>query len=178
MKLEAISNMVGSRLFAHVRNVSLAALIGVSGWAGPATAQELSDSHLAAARQAIDSTASTNRLDNILPTMAQNAKSELIRANPNQEASISVIVDEVAISLAPRRGMLETEVAKIFANTFTEGELEEISGFFSTETGQKFLAQSPIVLREIERAAQVWSNGLRRDMNAAVREKLSEAGLQ
>lgn len=178
LKLDEMTGRIGR----GVSVIALAVLVGVATMAVPAAmavkAQELSEAHLKAARAAIDATRSTDRLDDILPTMAQSAKSELIANNPDQNEMISIIVDEAAIALAPRRGVLEQEVAKIFANTFSEAELGEIASFFATEAGQKFLEQSPLLIREIDRAAQVWSNGLRRDMTASIREKMSAAGLQ
>ena len=141
-------------------------------------AQEASASHLAASKRAIVATRSTNRLDTILPTMAQQAKAELIRNRPDKEAEITVLVDEVAISLAGRRGDLENEIVQIFSRIYTEDELNAIADFYETEAGRKFLEQTPVMLREIERASQVWSNGVQRDLAAAVREKMTAAGLQ
>lgn len=143
-----------------------------------AAAQEPSQSHLEAAKKAIAATRSTTRLDEILPRMAQNAKGELIRNRPDQEEQITEIVDSAAINLAARRGDLESEVAQIFVRVFSEEELREITAFFESEAGRKFLDESPVILREIDRAARVWTNGVRRDLGAAVREKMEEAGLQ
>ena len=165
-------------LATRIQSITAVIIVAVFAAAGAAYAQEPTAEHLTAARNAVSATKSTNRLDNILPTLAQNAKSTLIRNRPDQEAQITLIVDEAALSLAARRGDLEVEVAKIFANAFTQDELDQISGFFATEVGQKFLAESPIVLREIDRAAQIWGNGLRRDLDSAISEKLTAAGMQ
>ncbi len=88
------------------------------------------------------------------------------------------IVDGVAISFASRRADLEKEVAQIFAKVFTEEELIQIAEFYSSEAGQKFLKESPIVLREMGNAARVWASGLKRDMQGAVLDKMIEAGLK
>jgi len=145
-------------------------------FAGIAQAQEFTPSHIEAAKRAIASSSSTDRLDAILPQMAQNAKADLIRTRPDKEEVITEIVDSAAIDLAPRRGDLENEIALVFARVFTEDELNEIADFYSTPAGQKFLNESPVVLREIDRASQVWANGVQRDLSAAIREKLVAAG--
>jgi len=141
-------------------------------------AQEFSASHIAAAKKAMTASRSTTRLDAILPQMAEQAKNELIRNRPDKELEITTIVDTSAIEFAGRRGDLENEVAQIFARVFTEDELNQIATFYESPAGQKFLADSPLVVREITNASRVWSGGLRRDLNEAIVEKLKAAGLQ
>ena len=90
----------------------------------------------------------------------------------------TLLVDEAAISLAGRRGDLEGEIVQIFARVFTEEELTAIADFYETEAGKKFLSETPVIIREIDRASRVWSNGVQRDLAEAVREKMTAAGLQ
>ena len=139
---------------------------------------EVTPEHTAAARAAMVATGATARLDKILPELAEFTKAGLIANRPDIEAEISTIVDEVAISLAPRRGPLESEVAAIYTKLFTQEELEEIGAFFSSEAGEKFLRLTPGLFREIDEASKVWRSGLTRDMAQQVQEKLKEAGLQ
>ncbi|MCB1385793.1 MAG: DUF2059 domain-containing protein [Nitratireductor sp.] len=163
-----------------MRRVLMVALLLVAGVMGSAQvrAQETSESHLAAARRAIGATRSTDRFDNILLQMGQQAKSELIRNSPDKEAEISAIVDEATLTLATRRGDLEGEAVQVFANVFSEDELTAIADFYESDAGKKFLEQTPLVLRELDRAARVWANGVRRDLQGAVVEKMKAAGLQ
>ena len=168
----------GKFVFGAVLAAFLAASAPIAGQHDQALAQEISESHMAVAKRAINASRSTNQLDLILPRMAQNAKSELIRNLPNEELRISTIVDEAAIQMASRRGDLENEAAMIFARVFSEEELNTVAEFYESDAGKKFLESSPIVLREIQRASQVWSNGVRRDMNEIVTQKLQEAGLR
>ncbi len=143
-----------------------------------ASAQEISEEHLKVAREAIKSIGSTRQLDNILPGMANTAKTGLIQNRPDQQAKITEIVDGAAIELAPRRGDLETEVARIYARIFTIDELQAIGAFYGSETGQKMLKQTPVFVREVDAAARVWSVGLQRDLQESISKKLTDAGLQ
>ena len=141
-------------------------------------AQEISQEHIKAAKAAMNATGATTRRDSILPAEANVAKSTLIERQPNSQEEISTIVDEVAIGLAPRRGDLESEIALLYANTFTQEELTAIADFFNGEIGTKLLRQTPILLKKVDEAAGLWRVGLRRDMVEQVREKMIEAGLQ
>jgi hypothetical protein len=141
-------------------------------------AQEVSEEQLKIAKQAVAASKSTRTLDNILPSLAENAKKQLIANRPDEADQISDIVDEVAISLAPRRGDLEDEVARAYARIFTIDELKAITAFYTSETGKKLIEQTPVVARSIDQAARVWTNGIRRDLQQGVTKKLQEAGMQ
>ncbi|TFF19972.1 DUF2059 domain-containing protein [Jiella endophytica] len=133
----------------------------------PAAAEEISDSHLAAARAAIAAIHATDQFDEILPNAATQIKSELIANRPDMDSKISDMVDDAAIELAPRRAALETEVARIYARLFTEDELKSISAFYTSGAGEKLLAQGPTATRDMVRAADVWSKGIIRDLRQA-----------
>ena len=141
----------------------------------PAAAQEEpSESHLAAARDAVGSIRATVEFDNILLAQALNLKSQLIQANPDQQATISATVDEVALQLAGRRGDLEAEAARIYANYFTEDELRSIADFYGSTAGEKLLANGPQATRDLLQAADIWGRGIARDLGVSVNEALNE----
>jgi len=142
----------------------------------PALAQEsFADEHIAAAKSALTAAGSTKRLDSILPRIAQQHKGELILSRPDMEGTISDIVDDAAIALAPRRGDLENEIARIYARVFSKDDLKIIAEFYGSETGQKLLKETPIILRQIEQAAKTWSAGIGRDLRVDVGKKVIAA---
>jgi uncharacterized protein len=137
-----------------------------------ARAQEIPEAHLAAARDAIASLNVTDRYDNILPALAEQLKAQFIQSSPNFQGQISTIVDEEALALAPRRADLEREAATIYAKSFSVDELKVISTFFNTEAGKKLLSSTPLVSRELGRAAEIWTNGISRDLANQSTQKL------
>jgi uncharacterized protein len=147
--------------------------------AAPLAAQEISDSHLRAARSAITALKATEEFDMVLPQAAAALKGELIQKNPDLVQIISSTVDEKALGLASRRADLEREAASIYAKIFSEQELNEIAAFYNGETGQKLLSDGDIVAREVLQAAQIWQRGIARDLAQAVGEHLdSTVGAQ
>ena len=72
-----------------------------------ANAQDISDEHLKASRNAVAALEVTSGFDNILPNLAAQIKAALIQANPNFADEISLAVDDEAIKLASRRADLE-----------------------------------------------------------------------
>jgi hypothetical protein len=167
--------MASSRVF---RRLILAAGIAMAAAVQPALAQDVAESHLRAARAALASLGTTNMFDNVLPRAAQALKAELIQKNPDLQTLIIQTVDETAVALAARRADLEREAAMAYARSFDEQQLNEIATFYNSETGKKLISDGPIVIREIDRAAGIWQNGIARDLAQQVAIKLTEAAPQ
>lgn len=152
----------------HPSHMMRSGLIAVAAFAvlvfGPANAQEIGESHLAAARAAVNAIESTDQFDNILLNAATQVKADLIGNNPNLQTEISDMVDDAALSLAPRRSDLENEVARVYAKLFTEQELTQVAEFYGSEAGRKLLRQGPLATRETLAAAEIWTNGIIRDL--------------
>ncbi|KQT53324.1 hypothetical protein ASG43_18895 [Aureimonas sp. Leaf454] len=155
----------------HPSQTMRSGLIAVAAFAafafGQARAQEISESHLAAARTAVNAIESTDQFDNILLNAATQVKADLIGNNPNLQTEISDMVDDKALALAPRRGDLENEVARVYARLFTEQELTQIGEFYGSEAGKKLLRQGPLATREMLAAAEIWTNGIVRDLRVS-----------
>lgn len=164
------------RLAHTSRHLVAAALIGAAFFTpGVASAQEEpSQEHIAAARATIDALGATDRFDAILPNAAARLKSTLIQATPNFEQQITDVVDATAIDLAGRRADLEREAAAIYARNFTQEELEAITAFYTSEAGMKLIEQGPQVTRELAQAAEIWANGIQRDLASQADATLEE----
>ncbi|MBN9047116.1 MAG: DUF2059 domain-containing protein [Rhizobiales bacterium] len=135
-----------------------------------ASAQDVTQSQLEAARAAISAIHATDQFDEILPQAARALAAELIQKDPNLQELISKTVDEKALELTARRADLETECARVYAKAFTEDELKAITAFYTSPAGKKLLTEGPIVTREVVKAANIWQNGIARDLahNVAV----------
>ncbi|MBB4569783.1 DUF2059 domain-containing protein [Rhizobium leucaenae] len=142
-----------------------AATIVLSGIAlGSASAQEVTEDQIKAARAAINALGITNQFDNILPNLAEQLKSTMIQANPNFGDAINSSVDATALALAPRRADLEREAAVTYAKAFTTEELKAIADFYNSPAGKKLLKDGPIATRALYKAADIWGQGISRDL--------------
>ena len=156
----------------RVRRV--AAILTVSAvMSAPALAQEISEAHLKAARDAVNAIRATDLYDGILPAAAAALKQTLIQKNPDLQEKITAIVDEKALVLAGRRADLEKEAALAYAKVFAEQDLAAIAAFYTSETGLKLLDNGPIVSREVSKAADIWQRGITRDLAVEVGEAIA-----
>ena len=137
-----------------------------------AQAQEISAEHIQAARAAITALGATDRLDSILPNISDRLKAQLIQAYPNLDDKISETVDAEALKLAPRRGDLEREAALVYAKAFTIEELNTMTTFYTREAGKKLLKDGPIAIRELMKAADIWTAGVARDLEKQANEAM------
>lgn len=141
----------------------------------PAFAQEISESHLKAARAAVAAIKATDLYDGILPSSANALKQALIEKNPDLQELITATVDQKAVELATRRADLEKEAATAYAKVFTEEDLNAIAGFYTSDTGKKLLSEGPNVSNELNKAAEIWQRGIARDLAEEVAKVLAAA---
>jgi uncharacterized protein len=137
-----------------------------------AQAQEIAESHLNAARAAIAAIKATDQFDSILPRAAEALREELLRKDPNLVEQINTVVNDKTVLLAGRRSDLETEAARTYARVFSEEELNGITTFYTSSAGQKLLSDGPIVVRELLKAANIWQEGIARDLAVEVGKEL------
>jgi len=156
------------------RTAAIMAATAFVAFASQSYAQEISEAHIKAARAAIAAIKATDSYDMLLPAAAQILKQELIQQNPDLTDLISSTVDEKALALAPRRADLEREAALVYAKSFSEADLNAIAAFYSSAAGKAFIANAPIVAREVTKAVDIWQRGIQRDLATAVGESISK----
>lgn len=162
----------------QTRALALSVSLAASMLAPATFAQEIDADHLVAARKALTASTASASFDRILPALANRIKTQRISARPDLSDQISTIVDTKALELAARRGDLEKEAATIYAKVFSKEELEAIRAFYTSEAGQKFLSEAPIVSRQMREASQIWAGGLTRDMAKAVADEMKKQNLE
>ncbi|MER9185011.1 DUF2059 domain-containing protein [Mesorhizobium sp. M0767] len=157
------------------RFFAILAASAVFAFSSPASSQDVTDAHLKAARAAVAAIPAPETFDSILPQAAAALEQQLIQKNPDMQELIAKTINEKAMALASRRADLEKEAALAYAKVFSEKELNEIAAFYNSDSGKKLLDNGPIVTRELVKAAEIWQNGLARDLAQQVGETLGAA---
>lgn len=160
----------------HNRVRSLCVVLAASAvfaLSSPAFSQDVTDSHLKAARAAVAAIHATDSFDNILPQAAAALESQLIQKNPDMQELIGKTISDKAMAMASRRADLEKEAALAYAKVFSEKELNDIAAFYGSDAGKKLLDSGPAVTRDLIKAADIWQNGIARDLAQQVGETLA-----
>lgn len=125
-----------------------------------ATAQEITDAHLRAALAAVEALGTDDDFDNVLPGVANQVETVLIQQRPDLYQVINRVVYEVAGTLAVRRIDLNNDVARVWAQAFTEEELRAITAFYTSAAGQKLATMGQPIMADTVNALQAWSERL------------------
>jgi uncharacterized protein len=146
------------------------------GLAFPASAQEITQSHLSAALDALRASPAERSYDDLLPAVAEAVKSQLILIRPDLHKEISDTVDAVVLSLVVRRNDLDNDLARIWAQNFTEDELVTIAAFYNSPAGKKFNEVGPKVITDAYQVAQNWATRVREELLQKTRDELKKQG--
>ncbi|MCX2723232.1 DUF2059 domain-containing protein [Roseibium salinum] len=139
-----------------------------------ATAQEISESHLAAAKKVASATKILEPFDDILPVLAEQTRTAFVQSDPTRAEEIIEVTQKVALELAPKRAELNERVYRVWAEHFTEAELNELAAFYSTELGQKLTQTIPVVTQFSVGAAREWQDKISTEMVTMVQEELKK----
>ncbi len=161
------------------RNVSRAAMLAFAiSLAVPVSAQEITQSHLDAALDALKASPAARSYDDLLPAVAEQVKSQLILTRPDLHREISDTVDAVVLSLVPRRADLDNDLARVWAKGFTEDELVTIATFYASPAGQKFNKIGPTVISDAFKVAEGWAKRIREELLVKTREEMKKQGVE
>ena len=140
-----------------------------------AEAAEIDPARLELAQELLVVSRSRDTFDAVLPNIADQVKTTLIRSNPQMQLGIIEIVDKVALELVEKRADLDRVLARIWASAFEESELQELIDFYSSETGKKFAERQPRLIAAQLGAAEAWGRTLSQEMLRQVQAQLRAA---
>lgn len=140
------------------------------------SAQELSESHLAAAERASSNAPLSKDLDTVLPLLAQRVQTRLISLRADLHQAITETVQSVALRLAVRRADLDSAVALVWARMFTEEELDAIAAFYTSPVGKKFVELGPQLGSATIQTVDNWSSRVGEELLDKSRDELKKQG--
>jgi hypothetical protein len=162
-----------SRIFLGVAALVVTAMLS----AAPGRADDITPSRLAAALEAVHSAKASKGFDNVLPLLSEKVQDEIIRLRPDLYKQIADVVQQEALKLVARRADLDTDVARIWANAFTEEELKSITAFYKSPAGLKFVDIGPQVVGASLQAVKTWSDRVGQELLDKSRAELKKQGV-
>jgi uncharacterized protein len=78
-----------------------------------------------------------------VPNLVQRIKEQFLANNLSYQKDLNEVAVTVAQSMTGREKEIGEQMAKIYANDFTEQELKDLTTFYKSTLGQKLLAQEP-----------------------------------
>lgn len=146
--------------------------------AAPAAAgSTVSASHLALAREVMLSSGIARSFDSIIPSFADQ-----IRRQAVTRPEIQKDLDEVLVAIQPEMELQKQRMidiaARTYATKFSEAELTDIANFFRSPSGKRYVETQPVLLDEMVRAMQGWTEEVSEYIMVRVRAEMSKRGFQ
>jgi uncharacterized protein len=112
------------------------------------TAPAPSPEALAAAHELMTVMKPADQFKAILPVLIQNLKQAVVQGRPEMAQQYDAMMPVFNESAQKRVNDLIDTIAVIYASNFTADELRDVTAFYRTPTGQKFLARQPAIAQQ------------------------------
>ena len=141
-----------------------------------APAQTPSPNAMTAARSLVTTMKLSDQYKALLPAILLTLKPTLTQDRPEIERDYDAMMPAIADAFAPYYKAMVDDIATIYANNFTVGELGEIEAFYRQPVGQKLLEKSPALAQQSNQVGQDSSRKAADDLRARLTEALRQKG--
>jgi uncharacterized protein len=144
--------------------------------ASPAQAQQPAPGAVATAKELMQAKGATNMFDPLIPGIIESAKNVLLPTNPGLFRELNEVAALLRTQFAARRNEIIDEIARLYAQRFTEAEMKEAIAFYRTPVGKKFVSDEPAVIDQGLARTQAWSTKLQEDVITRFRAEMKKNG--
>lgn len=131
---------------------------------------------IAAAKEILAMKSVSNMYNNAVPNIVQRTKDSLLQNNLNYQKDLNEVAVIVAKTLAGRENEIGEQMAKIYANDFTEQELKDLVTFYKSPLGQKLLNQEPKTINASLAYMNQWAQTFAEEVNGQFRAEMRKRG--
>ena len=111
-----------------------------------------------------------------VPNIVERAKTQLLGSNLSYQKDLNEIAVSIAQQAAGREKEIGEQMAKIYANDFTEQELKDLTAFYKSPLGQKVLMQEPKSIQAAMAFMGQWAQTFGESVVAQFRAEMTKRG--
>ena len=141
-----------------------------------ATAQTPSPDAMTAARSLVTTMKLSDQYRALLPGILLGLRPALTQDRPEIERDFDAMLPTIVEAFAPYYNAMVDNIATIYANNFTAGELREIEAFYRQPVGQKLLQKSAALAQQSNQVGQDSSRKAADELRARLTEALRKKG--
>lgn len=144
----------------------------------PATAQDKpSDEHVKAAREMLRLSEADKMFNGVLPILLKQQIQYVQSTRPNMTPDSLKRFEEVFDERSKKAVEIAlVKVAEIYAGTFSQKELAEISAFYKSDVGRKMIEMKPKLSKESMSVGIAWGQNIGSELGREVIRQLKEEG--
>lgn len=144
--------------------------LSVAVWA-PLQAQETpavpDAERLAAAREMMEATGVTKSLEGVIASMSKGMEQGAKSSGHELGKEVSAELDAMMQKFLSYKEDMLNDFAAIYAETFTAAEMKEVTAFYKSGTGAKFIAEMPSLMQKGSLIGVKYSQKVIGEMGAA-----------
>ena len=150
----------------------LATTLMLSG--APAHAQ--SANAVAMAREIIIIKGAAEMFTPLVPGVVETAKNNFMQTNPQLSRDLNEVALQLRKEFDSRRGEVTDEMAKIYAQRFSESELKEVLAFYKSPIGRKVVAEEPRAIDASMARINQWAEQFSEEVLSRFRSEMKKRG--
>jgi hypothetical protein len=141
-----------------------------------APAQTPSPDAMTAARSLVTTMKLSDQYRALLPGILLGLRPALTQDRPEIERDFDAMIPTIVEAFAPYYNRMVDNIATVYANNFTAGELREIEAFYRQPVGQKLLQKSAALAQQSNQVGQDSSRKAADELRARLTEALRQKG--
>ena len=149
-------------------------------WSDVAQAQKSADDHalrVNTARELLDVTGAAKQFDVVMPQMTQQMAEIFIRQKPEHAGEIRDVFGLMLKRFIDRREELIDKIAVIYAEKLTVADMREVTQFYRSPAGARFVAAMPELTSEAMKIGRTWGEIIGREIAGEARRELKKRGI-
>jgi hypothetical protein len=139
-------------------------------------AQTPSPDAMTAARSLVTTMKLPDQYKPLLPALMLTLKPALVQDRPEIERDYDAMMPMIEDAYKQYYTAMLNEVATVYANNFTVGEMHELETFYRQPVGQKLLVKSQAITQQSNQAGQDAARKAAEDLRTRLSEALRQKG--
>jgi len=111
-----------------------------------------------------------------VPGLVNRIKDAMLQSNLNLQKDLDEAAQKVAKDLAGREQEIGEQMAKIYANAFTEQELKDLAAFYKSPLGKKLIDAEPGAFNQSRIYMGEWAQKFSEEINTKLRAEMKARG--
>lgn len=133
---------------------------------------------VASAKEMMAAAGVSKQFDAIMPLIFKQMQGIFLQQHPKQQRELTEVFDAVVARMSARKQELIDEIAVLYAQRLTTDELKEITRFYSTGVGAKFIQMQPELAGQSALIGQRWGQKLGAEVEQEVRREAKKRGME
>jgi uncharacterized protein len=139
-------------------------------------AQTPSPEAMTAARNLVTTMKLSDQYKALLPAILFGLRPALTQDRPEIERDYDATIPTIVEAFAPYYTAMVNDIATVYANNFTVGELRDIETFYRQPVGQKLLEKAQALAQQSNQVGQDVSRKATEDLRTRLTEALRQKG--